>query len=89
MTVESFSTFRGRVQDVGIAIADRTLEDMVLLRVIQKLRRRKPTAPARIAPVGVVDFDRHEAIRIFVGKRLQQNVVNDAEDCSGSTDAKR
>ena len=60
---------------------------MVLLRVGLPFAAEEAAAEAGAGLVGIVDFDGHEVGRVGVGKRLDQNIFDHAENCSRGTDA--
>ena len=76
------------VQHIDIAITDGAFEDLIPLGLVQKLGCREPTAPSRVALVGILDLQRHQAIRVLVRKGFKQEVINDAKDGGRSADAK-
>src|SRR5207247_251173 len=78
--VELFGAFAGRRQHVFAPAADDVVEDVVLFLIIEEFRRLKSRAAARAAAAGIVNLNHGDAIGVDVGERIQQDVLNDAED---------
>ena len=80
---ERFRRARPRHQHAFRVQTNRSVEHVVLLLIIQELRRLKELAPKRVAAAVVMDHDGHQSLAIGIGKRLQQHVVYHAEDRGG------
>ena len=60
--------------------AHRAVEDVVSLLIVQKLRLRKCGPPARLARTRIMDLDQGQPGTVPVRERLEQDVVDHAED---------
>src|SRR5215510_7099850 len=77
------------VEHVAERAADDLSEHVVLLLVIEEFRRLEESAPARTAAGRIVNLNGDHAARIRVRERVQQNVLDSAEDGGGRADAQR
>ena len=82
-----FGALRGGIQDVLGSAADDLIEHVILFLVIQKFRHLKRRAPVGAAIVDVVNEKRDHAFGVGIGKRVEQHVLDDAEDGGGGADA--
>src|SRR4029077_18923878 len=88
---ELFGSVRSRVDDVAVAAAGNDgVERRHLRRVVEELRRLKKVPPAGTAGGVVVNHHADHAIDVTVHRiRIQQDVLNNAEDRRGRADAER
>src|SRR5215472_12340460 len=62
---------------------------MVLVRILAELARHIAPASTWLRTLHVMNVDDHNPICIAIGERIQQNVVDDAENRGGGADAER
>ena len=84
---EAVGALARSVEHVAAVIGDDSVKDVILSHVVQKLRAAIAAPPARLILFGVMDLDRNEVLRIGVGKRLHQDVLDDTEDGGRGADA--
>jgi len=89
VAVEPLRALTRGVEHVLAGTGDHGVEHVVLLRVVEKLGPGEDGTPAGLAPLRVVDLDRHQPLRVGVRKWLHQHVVDDAEERGGGRDAER
>ena len=87
--VELFRPLAARIEDIDVSRADRIAEDMALLLVIEIFRKLEETPSAGPAFIHVVNGERDDAARVHVGKRIEQHVLDHAEDRSRRADSER
>ncbi len=81
----------GGQQRIFEPAADDIFENLALLPVIEKLRHLKCRATVRLAPAGVPNLDVRDPLDVRIGRRIQEDVLNDAENRrrAANTEAKR
>ncbi len=77
--LETLGPLPGGVEHVVVRAGDHAIEDAALRHVVEVLGADVEGAPAGLRLLGVVDHDRHEPLRVRVGKRLHQHVLDHAE----------
>src|SRR6185436_926917 len=77
------------VEHVLVAAADHLFEDVVLFLVLEKFGHLKAGTPAGPAACYVMDLDHGNALGVRVGKRIEEHVLDDAEDRSGRANPER
>jgi hypothetical protein len=87
--VELLRAFACCPEDVAVAAADIFAEHMVLSAEFQVLRGFQGLPPSRPRIVEIVDVECRDAVRVAIGKRRQQYVLDHAEHGGGSADAQR
>jgi hypothetical protein len=62
---------------------------MILLQILEELRYLKEVAATGPGTAHITDLEGDDPIRLCVGKRVEQDVLDHAEHSRGGTDAKR
>jgi hypothetical protein len=80
-TVESLCAFACVMQNFQAGVGDYAAEYVVLVDVVEEFRAGVFGAAAGLMLSGIVNLQRHHAVRIRVGKGLDEDVFHHAEDC--------
>jgi hypothetical protein len=82
-SIEPLRSISLLVQHFLFGSGDHAIEDVVLLRLIQEFGRGVASAATGLAALRVVYRQVHHAAGVRVGERLDQDVLDDAEDGRG------
>lgn len=85
--LEPLRAFARGVQHVLVGARDHAVEHVVLLGVVEQLGAYESATAAGLVALRVVDLHRHQPLRVGIGKRLHQHVVDDAEEGGGGRNA--
>jgi hypothetical protein len=88
-TGEAFGANAGSPKDVLIAAAGVPAEDVVLLAELQVFRGFHVGPAAGACAIQVVDVESDNLFGVFIGKRRQQDVLDDAEHRGPGPDSER
>jgi hypothetical protein len=86
-TLEAFGSFARGVEDVYLADADNVLEGVRLAAKFDEFGSVVAAAAAGLAALHAVDLDADDAVGGAVGERLEEDILDHAEDGGGGTDA--
>jgi hypothetical protein len=86
-SLETLRAFAAGIENVLVRIPHDVLKHMVLLLVVEKLRDGKRCAPATIAAFHVVNHDQNDPACILIRKRIEQHVIDHAENSSDRADS--
>lgn len=86
---ELLGAFSGRYQHVFVRAANHVIEHVVLRLELEELRQLEERASAGPAAGRIVNLNHGDTTGVGVRKRIEQDVLNDAEDGGRGANAKR
>src|SRR6185437_951395 len=88
-SIESLRAFAAGINNILFVGAGDAIENMVLLLIIEKLRRREASTAVIARLRRVANLKRNQPLGVAVRKRIEQNVLDHAENGRGRADAER